>query len=72
MLELFMLHPGQKPGRAQIAEHVWGENFDPLPNIIDLYVKTLRTKLDDSREPTPIQTRRARATSLRHSPWVLS
>jgi DNA-binding response OmpR family regulator len=58
MLELFILHPGHLPGLAQIAEHVWDENFDPLSNIIDVYVKTLRTKLDDSRKPTPIQTRR--------------
>ena len=68
MLELFILRPGQLPGRAQIAEHVWNENFDPFSNIIDVYAKRLRTKLDDGREPTPIQTRRGEGYILAAQP----
>ncbi len=58
MLEFFMLHPGELLGRAQIAEHVWDENFDPFSNIIDVYVKRIRKKIDYGCERTLIQTRR--------------
>jgi len=34
-------------GRAQIAEHVWDENFDPFSNLIEVYVQRLRRKIDD-------------------------
>lgn len=58
MLELFMLHPGELLGRSQIAEHVWDENFDPFSNIIDVYVKRLRRKIDQGSERSLIETRR--------------
>jgi len=59
LLELLMLNKGQILGRAQIAEHVWDENFDPLSNIIDAYVKRLRRKIDFGFERPLIHTRRS-------------
>src|SRR5690242_1644562 len=51
LLEFLVLNEGRVVGREQIAQHVWDENFDPLSNIIDVYVKRLRDKLDTGRHP---------------------
>jgi two-component system copper resistance phosphate regulon response regulator CusR len=59
LLELLMMHSGQILGRAQIAEHVWDEGFDPLSNIIDVYVKRLRKKVDHGSDRPLIHTRRS-------------
>jgi two-component system copper resistance phosphate regulon response regulator CusR len=64
LLELLMLHAGQILGRAQIAEHVWDENFDPLSNIIDAYVKRLRKKIDHGFDRPLIHTRRSEGYML--------
>lgn len=64
LLELLMLHQGQILGRAQIAEHVWDENFDPLSNSIDAYVKRLRKKIDHGFERSLIHTRRSEGYML--------
>jgi two-component system copper resistance phosphate regulon response regulator CusR len=64
LLELLMLSEGQILGRAQIAEHVWNEDFDPLSNIIDVYVKRLRKKIDCDSDPPLIHTRRSEGYML--------
>lgn len=64
LLELLMLNQGQIMGRAQIAEHVWDEHFDPLSNTIDVYVKRLRKKIDCGSEQTLIHTRRSEGYML--------
>jgi two-component system copper resistance phosphate regulon response regulator CusR len=58
LLEFFVLRAGRLLGREEIAEHVWDENFDPFSNVIDVYVKRLRRKIDDGFEPALIHTRR--------------
>jgi two-component system copper resistance phosphate regulon response regulator CusR len=58
LLEFFVLHAGQLLGREEIAEHVWDENFDPASNVIDVYVRRLRRKIDDGFFPPLIHTRR--------------
>jgi two-component system, OmpR family, response regulator len=45
LLELFLRHPGQVLSREQILSHVWGYDFDPGSNIVDVYVRSLRRKL---------------------------
>jgi DNA-binding response OmpR family regulator len=45
MLELFMLNPGQVLSREQLLSHVWGYDFDPGSNVVDVYVGYLRRKL---------------------------
>jgi heavy metal response regulator len=56
LLEYFLLHPGQVLSRAQIAAQVWGQDFDAQSNVVDVYIRYLRRKIDDTFEPKLIQT----------------
>jgi two-component system, OmpR family, copper resistance phosphate regulon response regulator CusR len=58
LLEYFALHQGRLLGREEIAEHVWDENFDPMSNVIDVYVRRLRKKVDEGFKRPLIHTRR--------------
>jgi len=58
LLEFLVLNQGRVVGRERIAQHVWDESFDPFSNIIDVYVKRLRNKLDSGGRPRMIHTRR--------------
>lgn len=58
LLEFLILNQGRVVGREQIAQHVWDENFDPLSNIIDVYIKRLRAKIDAGSSLRLIHTRR--------------
>ena len=70
LLEFFVIRNGQLLGRQEIAEHVWDENFDPMSNVIDVYVKRLRRKIDDGFRIPLIHTRRGEGYifSPDHSP----
>jgi DNA-binding response OmpR family regulator len=58
LLEFLLLRIGEVVGRAAIAEHVWDSSYDPLSNIIDVYVQRLRRKFDEPGAPSFIATRR--------------
>lgn len=58
LLEFFVLRADRLVSRGEIAEHVWDENFDPFSNIIDVYVRRLRKKIDEGFAPPLIRTRR--------------
>ncbi len=45
MAEIFMLNPGQVLSREQLLDHVWGYDFDPGSNVVDVYVGYLRKKV---------------------------
>jgi two-component system copper resistance phosphate regulon response regulator CusR len=45
MLETFLRHGGQVLSREQLLSHVWGYDFDPGSNVVDVYVRYLRRKL---------------------------
>ena len=62
LLEYLVLHPDRVLGREPIAEHVWDESFDPLTNVIDVYIKRLRVKLEDAGRL--IRTRRGEGYML--------
>ncbi|MQA73908.1 MAG: response regulator [Solirubrobacterales bacterium] len=47
MLETFMRHPGQVLSREQLLAHVWGYDYDPGSNVVDVYVGYLRRKLGE-------------------------
>ncbi|MDR7301936.1 response regulator transcription factor [Haloactinomyces albus] len=49
MLELFLRHSGQVLSREQILSHVWGYDFDPGSNVVDVYVRALRRKIGGER-----------------------
>jgi two-component system copper resistance phosphate regulon response regulator CusR len=58
LLEFFVLSENKIVSREQIAEHVWDENFDPFSNVIDVYVRRLRKKIDEGFAKPLIYTRR--------------
>jgi DNA-binding response OmpR family regulator len=45
LLEVFLRHPDQVLSREQLLSHVWGYDFDPGSNIVEVYVRYLRKKL---------------------------
>ncbi|HEX2286662.1 MAG TPA: response regulator transcription factor [Mycobacterium sp.] len=49
LAETFMRHPGQVLSREQLLSHVWGYDFDPGSNVVDVYVRYLRRKLGAER-----------------------
>ena len=49
MAEMFFRHPGQVLSRQQLLSHVWGYDFEPGSNVVDVYVGYLRRKLGKSR-----------------------
>lgn len=58
LLEYFARNVDRVLGRAEIAEHVWDENFDAFSNLIEVYVQRLRRKIDDGHPVKLFQTRR--------------
>ncbi len=60
LLEYLMQHPNQIVTRTMISEHVWDQHFDSMTNIIDVYVKRLRDKLDRGFRKKLFHTRRGR------------
>jgi len=52
MLEVFMRHSGQVLSREQLLSHVWGYDYDPGSNVVDVYVGYLRKKLGRDRFQT--------------------
>ncbi|NPV52660.1 MAG: response regulator transcription factor [Firmicutes bacterium] len=56
LLELLMRHKGQVLSRTQIAEHVWNFDFYSESNIVDVYIRYLRLKIDADFEKKLIQT----------------
>jgi two-component system copper resistance phosphate regulon response regulator CusR len=51
-------------GRADIAEHVWDDSFDPMSNLIEVYIQRLRRKIDDGQPVKLIHTQRGAGYSL--------
>jgi DNA-binding response OmpR family regulator len=48
LTEVFLRNPGQVLSREQLLSHVWGYDFDPSSNVVDVYVRYLRRKLGTS------------------------
>ena len=55
-LELLMSAPGRVYSRERILSNVWGTNEDPLTNVVDVYVRRLRTKIDEGHALALIKT----------------
>ena len=49
LLETFLEHPGQVLSREQLLSRVWGYDFDPGSNVVDVYVRYLRNKIGSQR-----------------------
>jgi two-component system, OmpR family, response regulator MprA len=65
LLELFMLHPRQVLTRSVIFERVWGYDFGPDSNSLEVYVSYLRRKLEAAEEPRLLHTVRGVGYVLR-------
>jgi DNA-binding response OmpR family regulator len=63
-LEYLARRAGDVVSRADIAEHVWDEHYDPMSNIVDVYVQRLRRKLDRTGAESLIRTRRGEGYQL--------
>jgi len=68
MLEHLARHAGRVVGRAELSEHVWDENHDPLSNAIEVYVNRLRRKVDADGEAPLIHTHRGAGYRLGSEP----
>ncbi len=64
LLEYLARRAGDVVSRADIAEHVWDERYDPLSNVVDVYIQRLRRKLEDAGVATLIRTRRGEGYQL--------
>lgn len=56
LLEYLLRHTGKVLTKTMILSHVWGYNFDPSTNVVDVLVSRLREKIDRSFEPKLIHT----------------
>lgn len=56
LLEYLVANAGRVLSRTMIVEHVWDQSFEALTNIVDVYVRQLRVKIDEPFEPKLIHT----------------
>ncbi|KAB8185714.1 response regulator [Nonomuraea phyllanthi] len=68
LMELFLAHPRQVLTRDQILSEVWGFDFEPTSNSLDVYVMYLRRKTEAGGEPRVIHTVRGVGYVLRAAP----
>jgi heavy metal response regulator len=64
LLEYLMANAGRVLSRTMIIEHVWDQSFDGATNIVDVYVRHLRDKVDEGGEGTLIRTVRGVGYSI--------
>ncbi len=60
LLEFMMVETDKVLSRARILQNVWGVSQDPLTNVVDVYIRRLRAKIDDGAETKLINTVRGR------------
>ncbi len=65
LLEYLMSNAGRVLSRNMIIEHVWDESFDGLTNVVDVYIRHLRKKVDDSYDCKLIHTVRGVGYAVR-------
>jgi two-component system OmpR family response regulator len=65
LLEYFMRHPGEVLSRTRLIEHVWDFAYDSGSNIVDVYVRYLREKIDRPFGLRSLQTVRGSGYRLR-------
>jgi two-component system OmpR family response regulator len=56
LLELLMRSPGRVYSRTQLLEQVWGYDFDPQTNVVDVYIRRVRSKIDAPETASIIET----------------
>ena len=56
MLEYLMLHPGQVISKSELTEHLYAQDFDRDSNVLEVFVRRIRQKLDPDQTLKPIET----------------
>lgn len=69
LLEFLMRHADEVVTRAMLADHVWGERYDSLSNLIEVFVNRLRRKLEADGAPRLLHTVRGAGYVLSAEPW---
>jgi len=68
LLEFLMRSAGRLCGRMMILEKVWDYDFDPGTNLVDVYIRRLREKIDSTFEPKLLHTVRGSGYVLKEAP----
>ena len=64
LIEYFMNNRGKLISRQELAKEIWGYNFDPGTNVVDVYVNHLRNKIDTDFAVKLLQTERGKGYYL--------
>ncbi len=56
MLEYLMLHPGKAVSKTELTEHLYAQDYDRDSNVLEVFVRRLRQKLDPEQSLKPIET----------------
>lgn len=65
LLSFLVQNRGKVLGRTKILDRVWGLDHDPATNVVDVYIRYLREKIDQPHAPSQIETIRGRGYRLR-------
>lgn len=65
ILEYFMRHPNMVISRTMLGDHAWDYEFETMSNLIDVYIRRLRRKIDEGNRGSLIQTVRGAGYRLR-------
>ncbi|HZT96810.1 MAG TPA: response regulator transcription factor [Chloroflexota bacterium] len=65
ILEYMMHHPNKVVSRAELMEHVWDDSYEGFSNIVDVYMRRLRAKLDEGKDLRLVETVRGAGYRLR-------
>lgn len=68
LLEFLARNAGRVVGRAEISEHVWDNSYDAFSNVIDVFIRRLRRKIDDGETIRMLRTRRGAGYLLTAEP----
>jgi two-component system, OmpR family, response regulator MprA len=65
LIECFLRNPRQVLSRSQLIQHVWGEDYFGDDNVVDVYVRYVRRKLEEVKQERIIHTVRGIGFALR-------
>lgn len=68
ILEYLMRHAGEVVTRTMLAEHVWGDHYDSLSNLIEVFINRLRRKIESEAAPRLLHTVRGAGYVVREEP----
>jgi len=60
VLEYLVMHPGKVISKSELTEHIYAQDFDRDSNVIEVFIRRLRKKLDPDNHIKPIETLRGR------------